>query len=102
MTVTAVEVLFKFSHVTQAVGGVVHMAGRHWCRLFKNAQSEQHPFLSKCQLHNLTYVREQGHVPKNTDGAECTVPVVPPPGCESAEMMPGYRKQRKSRPYRWW
>lgn len=29
-------------------------------------------------------------------------PVVPPPGWESAEMMPGYLRQRKSSPYLWW
>lgn len=33
---------------------------------------------------------------------EDTLPVVPPPGWESAEMIPGYRRQRKSRPYLWW
>ncbi len=81
------------------------MASRHWCGLsvyLKILKANKTSFLNKSQLHNLTYVCEQGHVPKNTDGAECTVPVVPPPGCESAEMMPGYRRQRKSRPYRWW
>lgn len=37
---------------------------------------------------------------KGEGGWRLHLPVVPPPGWESAEMIPGYLRHRKSNPYR--
>lgn len=37
---------------------------------------------------------------KSERGWRLHLPVVPPPGWESAEMIPGYLRHRKSNPYR--
>lgn len=56
----------------------------------KRWQIHQHSSPSYTQKVYLTHKRDRKQ----------HVPVVPPPGWESAEMMPGYLKHRKSSPYR--